>query len=72
MLHIRVPGKFNALTLIDKLLANEEESMQPFYRQGLAAINAYSFEKWQKALEDLPAEKQVALLQQLEEGEIKP
>lgn len=58
------------VNFIDKLLANEERAMQPFYRQGMAAINAYAFEQWQKPLDGLLAEDQVAVLQRLEDGEI--
>jgi hypothetical protein len=61
-------GTANCVNFIDKLLAHEERTALPFYRQGLLEIDRHAARQWQKKFAALNAEQQVKCLEDLEDG----
>ncbi|HSB95843.1 MAG TPA: gluconate 2-dehydrogenase subunit 3 family protein [Spongiibacteraceae bacterium] len=60
----------NCANFVDKLLGHEEHRSLPLYRQGLAAIDTYTQQRWQKNFADLTAANQITCLENLEDGAI--
>ena len=60
------------VNFIDKLLAHEEKSTRPLYQKGLAALNAYTQQRWQVLFSELSVENRINVLEQLEDGDISP
>jgi len=64
------PGAIEAgcVNFIDKALAHEDAVMKPFYRAGLAGIDAVSRERFEKPFVELAAEQQDEVLAAVESG----
>lgn len=61
-------GPANCVNFIDKLLANEDRTALPLYRQGLANIDDYAHTRWQKNFAALDPAEQITCLENLEDG----
>lgn len=61
----------NCANFIDKLLANEERTALPLYRQALIDIDRHALQRWQKSFATLADEQQRECLENLEDGAIQ-
>lgn len=61
----------NCVNFIDKLLANEERTSLPLYRQALADLDRHAQARWQKSFAGAGADVQRECLENLEDGSLQ-
>lgn len=60
------------VNFIDKLLAHEENSILPLYRDGLAALNSCTQHRWGTTFTELSVQNRVRALELMEDDDLGP